>query len=892
MNNKIVGAHIQFFISRLFKVVLLEMNVCKSNGKIIPILSEGMLRLKLVFTICLLIVFAFGSKAQTIDTSTDTSKFIVIAKDTSSTLLPSKDSLESEVIYSASDSIRYDIANNKVMLYGKAKIKYNEITLTAAYIEFDWKSNLVKALPSIDSTGKMFDKPTYTDGEDEYVASSILYNFKTKKGKIEDVITEQNDGFVHGEAVKKDSLNNLYIKGAKYTTCNLEHPDFYISSNRLKVVPKKVVVSGPANLVIEDVPTPLVVPFGIFPLMNKRTSGIIFPEYGERGDLGFFLSHGGYYYAINDYTDIALTGDIYSRGSYQLNLTSQYRVNYHFNGLLNFTYADTRLFNTESNKFDHNKDFKFRWQYNQDSKAHPNTSFSSNVYFGTSKYNSTYAFDVNTVLSNTYTSSISYQIRFPRSPFNLSLSANHDQNTRSRIVNVSAPNINFSMSRVNPFLRKVQSGNRKWYENIGVTYNMSGKNTLSVPDTLLNDPNLFGRMQNGIHHSAQLNTAFNLFKYINITPSANYDEYWYLQTIRKSWGLLPGDSTQGVITDTIQGFSRAFNFQTGISASTRLFGILNFKKGKLKAIRHVITPSIGYQYHPNFSDPSFGYYQSYQYDSAGNTREYSIYEKGIFGGPSAGKYGGISMSLGNNLEAKIFSKKDTVNNESKIKLFDNLGFSTFYNLAVDTLKWSPVSMHGSTTLFDKMNISFSGNFSPYAADTSGHSINTSLWKVQHKLLRITDAHLSFGTSLHSKPLRSRTSPGSSADEINTILNHEDEYVDFNVPWDLNVNYVFSLRKTLLNESDTITYSQSLSVGGNINLTSNWKIAMQTSYDFVNKQFSYTTIEIYRDMHCWEMHVRWIPFGVRQSYSIDINVKSSVLQDLKISKKKDWYNYDY
>lgn len=877
----------------MFKVALLKMNVCFIKRKIIPISRALRQSGIFLFTMCLLIVCALQTQAQNIVTQSDSASFQSVTDTSEVVLKQSKDSLSEPVVYSADDSIRYDITNQKVMLFGNAKITYGNIVLTAHYIEFNWANNTVSAFPAVDSTGKLTDKPTYTDGDDEYDAASILYNFKTKKGKIDDVITEQNEGFVHGEVVKKDSSNTLYIKGAKYTTCNLEHPDYYIASNKIQVVPKKVVVSGPANLVIEDVPTPLVVPFGIFPLMDKRTSGIIFPEYGERGDLGFYLSHGGYYFALNQYSDLALTGDIYSRGSYQINVASQYKVLYHFNGAINFTYADTRLLNAETNVYGHNKDFKFRWQYNQDSKAHPNTNFSSNVYFGTSKYNSAYAFDASSVLSNTYASSISYQIRFPHSPFNLSLSGNHDQNTQTHIVNINAPAFTFSMNRINPFQKKIQDGKRKWYENIGLSYSMTGKNSLSLPDSLLTQTNLYSHMQNGIHHTAQINSSFSVLKYINITPSASYDEFWYMQSIRKTWAL-PFDTstTYKLITDTVQGFTRAYNFQTGVNASTKLFGVLNFKKGKLKAIRHVITPSVGYQFHPDFSDPRYGYYFPVQYDTSGNTKLYSIYEKGIFGGPSAGKYGGISFSLGNNLEAKVFSKKDTVNHETKLSLLDNFSISTFYNLAVDSVQWSPISMHGSTRLFNKMQINFSGIFSPYATDSTGKTINTSLWKSQNKLLRLTDANFSLGTSLHSKPTRERSSPNTDKSITDDILQHQNDYVDFNVPWDFTINYVLNLRKTLLSETDTITYTQSVNVGGNVNLTPNWKISFQTGYDFIHKNFTYSTIEIYRDMHCWEMHVRWIPFGERQSYSVDINVKSSVLQDLKISKKKDWYNYDY
>ncbi len=803
----------------------------------------------------------------------------------------SKDSLDAPISYNADDSIVTDIMQRKIYLYNNSVVQYNEITMHAYFIVLDWKENTVSAYGFFDSTvNKTIGLPVFTEGDREYEADKITFNFKTKRGKVLNVFTHEDEGFIHSDVVKRNPDNSYFAKDNKYTTCNYkDHPDFYISASMMKVVPDKVIVSGPAHLVIEDVPTPLFVPFAIFPLHKSKASGILLPEFGQRQDLGFGLINGGYYFVLGDNYDLQLRGDIYSRGSWKLTALTNYSKRYKYNGNFGLSYSRTRQYNLENNFVSKLNDFKINWTYNQDAKANPRRRFNATVNAGSSGFNKNYSYNANDFLSNTFKSSISYY-RTINSKMNYSINLSHDQNTQTHLVSLSLPTFTFNVQRIMPFKRKISIGLPKWYEKIGFSYNMNAKNEVKQYDSLLFEPSTFEKFTNGLKHSIPISTSFNFLKFINIAPSATFNQVMYLQSVRQRWDTSNGQ----IVTDTVKGFATGYDYNTSISMRTHIYGIKNFKHGKLKAIRHVVNPSIGYSYHPDFGQVQYGTYKSVQYDSIGDTRLYSIFQNAPYGGPSNGKFGGINFGIDNQLEMKVFSKKDTVNNVKKVKLIDNLSINSSYNIAVDSFQLAIFNLNARTTLFDKINLQFNSTFDPYDVNDKGVRVNSYFLHTDGKLARLTSSAISAGASFHSKTKSANKNYHPEADgraEWEMINNTPMAYEDFNIPWNFSVNYILRANKLFINGKDTTAFTQTLNGSFDFNLTEKWKVSGLTGYDFKQKDFSYTTIEIYRDLHCWQMSIRWVPFGTRQGYFLNLNVKSSVLQDLKLVKRSSgWGNY--
>lgn len=800
---------------------------------------------------------------------------------------PRKDSLDAPIKYNAVDSFRFDIKNKKIYLFGDAEVDYKDIVLTADYIEFDWGNNVVTAIGTTDSSGKIIGKPHFKQGDDDYESNKIMYNFKTKKGKILDLITQEGDGYIQVQQAKKDSNDAMYAKNAIYSTCDLAHPHFYIKASKIQVIKDKVIVSGPASLVIEDIPTPLFVPFAIFPIKKGRTSGIIFPEYGEDRSLGFFLKNGGYYFAVNDNFDLALRGDIYSRGSWRVNVATNYVKKYKYSGGLSFSYARTINVDPYSDyqKVKQN-DFKINWTYNQEPKAHPHSRFNINVNAGTSGYDKLYSYSFNNRLNNTYNSSISYHKDFKGTPFHLDLQLGHSQNTSSHTINFNLPTGSLNMDRLTPFKRKNQIGAVRWYEKIGLSYRAEFQNTLATTDSKLDDSNILSEFKNGFHHSVPLSTSFQILKYLNVSPSVNYNGYFYFKTIRKSWNSIENKMD----TTTVNGFRSANLFDGNIGLSTKVYAMYSFKKGKLKAIRHVMTPNITGNFHPDYGSASYGYYHTVQRDSLYHVQQYSIFDDGVYHIPAAGKSGTMFFSLDNNIEAKVFSKKDTINHTKKIPLLDGLSVGSGYNFAVDSFQWQNFRFSARENILNRFNLTGSADYDPYKISAFGDRVDT-LYVVEGKgkIARLTNANFSANTSFGSKQKKYASAQGTK-EELDMINKNPDAFVDFNIPWKLNVGYNFNYRPKNPVTGDTAIFTQTLHFSGELNITSKWKISFQTNYDFKLKQFAYTTLEIYRDLHCWEMSFRWVPFGEHQSYSFDLRVKSSVLQSLKVSKRKSWNEY--
>ena len=787
------------------------------------------------------------------------------------------DDLRSKVHYTAEDTIRFDVEHDKVYLYKKAEITYENMNLKAGRIDIDWETRTLFARGIPDSLGNMTELPVFTQDNQNFTAHTMRYNFDTKKGKITYVKTKEGEGYIHGETVKRDSTNDFYIRNGKYTTCDLDTPHFYIASNKLRIINQKKIVTGPAYLVIENVPTPLVIPFGFFPNKKGRSSGIIFPAYGESASRGFFLQRLGYYFGFSDNVVAAVTGDIYTLGSYLVNVSSDYAVRYHFRGNLRMNYSVTKTSEKELGDYSVRKDFLVNWFHAQDAKAHPGSQFGASVQFGTGNFYRNNLSSPQNYLGNTYRSSISYSKSWAGTPFSLSSALSHSQNTLTREIEVSAPDVSFNVARINPFKRKNGIGEDKWYEKIGASYSMHALNSISTYDSLLFKKESIDKLNTGIMHTLPVSTSFKMFKFFSLSPSANYTERWYFRTIEKHYDAELGKA----VNDTNRQFSAARNYSVSASLSTRVYGMFLFQKSPIAALRHVLTPSVGFTYTPDFSEARYGYYKNVVTDSLGHQQVYSIYEGQIFGGPGRGKTGTVSFALDNNLEMKVRTQTDTGMTLKKIKLLESLSFASGYNLAADSLNWQPISVNGRTTLFDKVNISMGASFDPYITDTLGQRINQFEYDVNGRLARLTSANASLSAGI----------AGGKNDEKKKKMEEENmnpaDYIDFSVPWSLNVSYSLTYSKP--NERSTPETRQHVSFSGDISLTQRWKIGYSSGYDFQAHDFTYSSFSFYRDMHCWEMRLTWIPFGFQQSYSFQINVKSSILQDLKLTKKNDFYD---
>ncbi len=791
-----------------------------------------------------------------------------------------KDSLDAPVNYHADDSIKYDIANGRIYLYSKAHVDYKDISLDANYIVFDWKNNMVHAEGTKDTAGKVTGKPVFKDGSENYKADTINFNFKSKKGRISEGLTEEGGGHVKAEVVKKASDKIYFAKNAYYTTCDLDDPHFYIIASRAEIIPGKLLVTGPADLVIEGIPTPLFVPFGIFPLSDGQHSGIIVPSYGFSSSYGYYLQNAGYYFALGQHLDLKLQGDIYSFGGWRANIISDYAQRYEYNGNFNFAIANTISGDKAEGTYSASQNYSLLWSFNQDPKARPYSRFTINIDAASSEYDKIYTYDPNTTLNSTLSSNVTYNKTFQGTPFSLTANLSMNQNLQTNIVNLTLPSIDLDMNTIYPFASSNASANPTWYNKISVGYTLSSDNILNTTNALLFKNIDFNNLQWSAEQTIPISTSFKAFKYFTISPSFVYDEYWYDQTIRENWN----ESLGQIVTDTMPGFRTGRDFTASVAATTTIYGMVNFKHGKLKAIRHVLTPSLSFSYRPDFSKFINDAYRTVQMDSAGHTESYSIFDNGNFGGPPIGKVGGFGLSLGNNLEMKVYSKKDTVNHTKKVTLLNNLTVSTFYNLASPTLQWSPISLNGNTALFNVINMNFSAVWDEYASDTAGNRISTFEWDAEHKLLRLTTAALSFSTSLKSIQ-DGKTNPGATPHVIagNQIIYYRpDDFTDFKIPYNLGISYTLSLaHEKAFDGHDTTEYAQTLTFNTSLNLTPLWKITASSGYDFVQRKLSYTLISLNRDLHCWYMSFTWVPIGYNRSYFLTIGVKSGVLQQLKL-----------
>lgn len=799
---------------------------------------------------------------------------------------PKEPALKTKVEYHAKDSLRFDVLGKKVYLYNDAEIHYEDITLKANYIEIDWSTNTLFAKGLPDSTGKIVGTPEFSEGDQSFRSDSMSYNFDSKKGRIVQVITSQGDGNIHGGIVKKVDEKSYYIRDGGYTTCINDHPHFLIKSNKLKVIQNDKIVTGPAYLTFEDVPTPLVLPFGFFPNKQGQSSGIIIPEYGESPGLGFFLKNGGYYFAINDNINLALRGDIYSRGSWGARANSFYKRRYRYSGSVEIDHNRVKQGDPDFPDYSEERNYFVRWNHQQDPKARPNTNFSANVNAGSrNNYRNNLNSTTQEFLTNTFQSNIAFSQTIAGTPFSYSVNASHSQNTLNKTMDITLPEFTFNMTRIYPFKKKDQIGKQNVFEKIGVSATLNARNTLTTFDSLLTKPEVYEhldeKMRNGAKLNATANTSFKVLKYFTVTPSITGSSQLHTKTLRKVW-----DSDSLVYeNDTLQEFKVTGEWSANTSMSTVLYGMLSFKKGSLKAIRHVFTPTWGFSYKPDFGTQQYGYY------GTNNTiSSYSIYDLSIYGKPSAGEQGSFNLSLGNNLEMKVRSAKDTITGTKKIKILDYFGASTSYNFFADSLNLADITLSARTTLFNKLNINYTGNITPYVLDTNNQRINQFRVDDDGKIGKVTRSTVALGMNLNSQGQKTQTQVttpiAGTEDQLEEIRNNPQAYIDFDIPWNFFMNY--NLTYNALTDQEKIT--QSLTFNGDVSLTPKWKVGFTSGYDFVSNELTQTTLNIYRDLHCWEAKFRWVPFGQLKSYSIDINVKAPVLQSLKLTRKRDWYDY--
>ncbi len=850
---------------------------------------------------------------------------------------PKKDAIDAPVYYECTDSMVWSRGGN-AFLYGSGKVNYDKVELTANVITMNLDSSVVHASGTVDTTGMAVGLPIFMDGGTPYESDRISYNFKSKKGFINNVFTQQGDGFIMGGKAKKDSSDVFYSQDGMYTTCDSEHPHFYIKLTRAKVRPKKDVVSGPLYLVVEDVPLPLALPFGYFPFTSSYSSGIIMPTYGDETERGFYLRDGGYYFAISDKFDLRITGEIFTKGSWGVGAASTYANRYKYSGSFDFSYLVTK--NGEKGLPDYavGKNFRLQWSHRQDPKAHPNSNFSASVNFATASYersnlNSLY----NPILNSQSmrTSSVSYSRTFPSIGLTVSATMNVAQNVQDSTLSLTLPNINVSLSKKYPFKRKKRKGEERWYEKISLSYSGQMSNSISTKEDKVFKSNIIDDWRNGFKHNIPISATFQLFDFINITPSFNYTERWYFKKVNQDWDY----ATNSVVRDTVHGFHRVYNYNLSLSANTTLYGFYQptgfLKNSRVEMVRHVFKPSVSFTYAPDFGNRDYGYYDSYVYtdeDGEVHTVEYSPYQGSLYGVPGKGKTGSISFSVSNNIEMKWRTKNDSI---KKVSIIDELGATISYNLAAKTRPWSNLSTRLRLKLSKNYTFSLNATWATYAYEFNdrgqvvvgdrtewsygrfgrfqgmsqnlSYTFNNKTFGKIRDWLRGSDdedeekagsegAEESGNEEKDASSLRSSSSKKAKDADVD-----EDGYMPFKFPWNFTVSYGImmaedtSAKINVKNMRYPYKFTQNLNFSGNIGISDNWRINFTSGYNFEYKKLTTTTINISRDLHCFEMSCG-IVLSPYTSFNFSFRATSQMLADaLKFDKRSSgssnvqWYN---
>ena len=852
--------------------------------------------------------------------------------------------IDAPVKYSAEDSLVYDAESGTAYLYGNSKVDYENMKLTSDKVHMNLDKSTVRATGTVDSTaeGGIKGKPVFTMGKDEYKSDTMAFNFKSKKGLIKGVYTEQQDGFLSGEVGKRDSTGSVYLQHGRYTTCDKPHPDFYIALSRAKVRPGKDVVFGPAYLVVADVPLPLAIPYGFFPFSKKYSSGFIMPSYGDESDRGFYLRDGGYYFAISDKWDLKLLGEIYTKGSWGVSAASNYRKRYRYSGSFLFSYQDSKTGDKGLPDFAEQESFKIQWNHRQDPKANPYSSLSASVNFATSSYernNLNSMYNPQTLTQSTRTSSVSWSTGFSSIGLSLSATTNLSQNMRDSSIQITLPDLNISLSRFYPFKRKHLVGKERWYEKISMSYTGQLANSISTKEDKLLHSNLIKDWKNAFQHTIPVQANFTLFNYINVTASFNFTDRMYSKKVMRGW-----DNTlqKEVVRDTTYGFHNVYNWSMSVGASTKRYGlwIPNRKLfgDKIQAIRHVFTPQVSFSYSPNFGARRYGYYDSYQYtDASGNVKlvEYSPYQDELYSVPGKYKTEMISWDVSNNIEMKIKSDKDTTGYK-KISIIDELGASMSYNAAADYHRWSDLSMRLRLKWWKNYTFSMNAQFATYAyeLDANGKPYvgNHTEWGYG-RLPRFQGMSQNFSFTLNPEKLKKwfgrkddkdddKVSVDSDGPDTNIESNMDDDlekgkyaakkkrgniaetdddgYMSFNMPWSLTIGYGITMRENTAGRFNTKTmrypykFTQTLNFSGNIRISDGWNINFSSGYDFENHAMSMTTASLSRDLHCFNMSAS-VVLAPYTSYNFTFRCNAATLTDaLKYDKRSgitnavQWY----
>lgn len=881
--------------------------------------------------------------ATAVDTAkADTAKADTVKVDT----LKRKAGIDSPVEYTAEDSMIYDAHSGLAFLYGRAQVNYLNMQLTAAKIAMNMDSSLVHAEARPDSTaeGGLAERPIYRQGNDEYDSERMSFNFKTKKGFIHNVKTQQGDGYMVSEKSKRTADGTLYLEHARYTTCDAKHPHFYLALSRAKVRPGKETVFGPAHLVVEDVPLPLAIPYGFFPFNKKYSSGFIMPSYGDETSRGFYLRDGGYYLALSDYMDLKLLGEIYTKGSWGVSAETNYNKRYRYRGNVYFSYL--RTVEGEKNMPDYavTKSLKIQWTHTKDAKSSPNTTFSARVNFASENYerkNLESMYNPLSYTQSTRASSVSFSHTFTDIGLSISASANLTQNMRDSSIAVTLPDLSISLSRFYPFRRKHQVGKERWYEKISMSYTGQVSNSITTKENLLFKSNLIKDWRNGFQHRIPIDATFQLFKYINISPSFSFRDIMYASRINRSWDR----EAQRELADTTYGFYNLYDWNVGISANTTLYGFykpLKFLGTKIQAIRHVFKPSVTFSYAPDFTTSRYGYRKQYErVDAAGNSSwvSYSPYSGGIYGYPSGTKQGLISMSVSNNLEMKVRSDRDTTGFR-KISLIDELSASLSYNLAAKKQPWSNLSTRLRLKLGKNKTFSMAAVWATYAykfneqgqvvtsdrtewsygrfgrfqgmSQNLSYTFNNQTWKkLMDKLhgrgksstsadAASTDASTTNAEDANVDPDLRTDRDGGKGKKKEKAKVDADGYLTFSIPWSLTLSYGITMAEDRTKQINVrrmrypFSFTQTLNASGYVRISDGWNISFNSGYDFEMHRISMTTMSLSRDLHCFEMSAS-IVLKPYSSFNFTFRARASELADaLKWDKRSsystnvEWY----
>ena len=836
----------------------------------------------------------------------------------------SSDSLADEVIYGSRDSNYMDVVNNQIHLYGDAFVEFQDMKIQGAYLMFDFNTNIAHAFKEVDSLGLFMERPTFTNPDQEFNYDELKFNFKTQKGVVYDAISKEGEFFLHGNKTKfvskgADSTlidDQIFNENAIITTCNHEHPHYGIRTSKLKVVPDKLAVLGPSNLEIAGIPTPLVLPFGFFPLLQGRSSGLIFPsEFTYDRDLGLTFRDIGYYFPINQYIDMRVLGDIYTNGSYAARIQSSYKKRYAYTGRLELGYSRITRESTVDGSDELATAFSIQLSHRQDAKAHPYRSIDGSINLQSNQYSSRTFNDFDNVFNNKIRSNFGFRHSMPGTPFSFSMTLNHSQDNQTRKVTMTLPNINLNMNTIFPFKRKnVGSNDEKWYEKINLKYSGAFKNFVETTDTTLFSSAVFDEMQYGFSHKASTGASFRVAKYFNVTPSVNYEELWYFRTLDVDYDstfvfdtlsidsipnseqlVINQDTTFGTFTENIVGGFETFRkFNTNINVSTQIFGTKTFKKGWLRGIRHVIKPTLGFSYAPDTRAKYIREVSTDPNEEFVDPLEFNPYQGGIFSAPLNEKSMSFTYGFTNQIEAKYFSKKDST--EKKFKIFNNINVNGNYNFARDSLKWSDVRISGNTTLIkDITNFNFAMTYTPYIKENN-RSIDETVWSRRGRLLAFDNFSATFNTRMNFKKLKQIFTGDGKSDDKNEKKGSDrgkDKSKEIGSIYDLlenfSINHTYQMRISRIDEVDTFMVSvHSIQLRGRMQLSKNWEVSVgNIAYDIKNKSFVYPSLNFARDLHCWRMNFSWVP--ARGQYGFFIGVKSNQLSFLKADYKQNNIN---